>query len=236
MSQDDISSPAEVGERFVQELPAWLAGRLTSADAAWMADMQARYADLAEEAAWLQASRDSLRSCAAQENTAAAWQLLQRRLAADLVQDKGPPAVPTAVPQSKRRPPAWLEWLCWHPGWANGLAAMAMLLVLGQAGWWLHGSPAPQEGPAWRALQVDELQPESAALLQIWLRPGSPASALAEISQLLAQQPGLAAVSWRAEAAGSWSLMAAGPLSADQQQALLALLRAHPAVAQARWP
>lgn len=222
-------------ERFDSELPAWLAGQLSDDSAAWMEDMQAKHKTLALQALWLRDARAAIRDEAASQNTDAAWALLEKRIQADsFVQ----PVSPRPSKEAAAREPKvarWLQWLLGHPGWANAAAAMAVVLVVGQAAWIAAGPGSGQpvveadaDTPAWRSLDLDDLQ-ASGVRIQLRLKAQSLSTDLATIARDLSADVSAA---WLAQADGSWLLQLGGK-NADAQ-VLLAKLKAHPQVEQAQ--
>ena len=222
-------------ERFDSELPAWLAGQLSDDDAAWMEDMQAKHKTLALQALWLRDARAVIRDEAASQNTDAAWGLLEKRLQADSFAQPASPRPSKVVDAREPKVARWLQWLLGHPGWANAAAAMAVVLVVGQAAWIATGSGTGQpvaevdaDTPAWRSLDFEDLQ-ASGVRIQVRLKAQSLGSDLAAIARDLSAD---APAAWLAQADGSW-LLQIGPKNADAQ-VLLGKLRAHPQVEQAQ--
>lgn len=220
-------------QRFEEDLPAWLAGRLDASRAQWMHTMQQRHAALAEQVRWLAEARAVLREEAGTENTERAWSLLMQKMQAD----EGRTAAKAA--------PRWLHWMFGHPLWANAAAALAVLLVVGQAAWIVSspgGTPAKPAGPeaGWRSTDLEDLQPSaeaSATRIQIRLQDGSRSADMALLSQLAqSAQPvaaaGLQGVAWHAQPDGTWILQIR-PAVPDAA-ALLHRIQAQPAVRSAR--
>lgn len=195
-------TPAEQ-ERFELLLPPWLGDHLDASDAAWMQAMQQQYPALKQQAVWQKSLQTTVRAAAAAQDTGEAWALLQQKMAAAAREDAvAPPQPPHPAPR-QQPPPRWLAWLFTHPSWANGLAALAVAVVVGQATWmaWPQGEDASQ--PAWRSLDIDTLAPATEARLAVQLTPASPAQVLAEITALIAPAAG---PRWEAAQDGSWVL------------------------------
>lgn len=222
-------------ERFDSELPAWLAGQLSDDDAAWMEDMQPKHKTLALQALWLRDARAVIRDEAASQNTDAAWGLLEKRLQADSFAQPASPRPSKVIAAREPKVARWLQWLLGHPGWANAAAAMAVVLVVGQAAWIATGADTGQpvaevdaDTTAWRSLNFEDLQ-ASGVRIQVRLKAQSLGTDLAAIARDLSAD---APVAWLAQADGSW-LLQIGPQYADTQ-VLLGKLRAHPQVEQAQ--
>lgn len=245
MSEYQGSSPGEQElARFENDLPAWLAGQLNDSDASWMEVMQTRHKALALQALWLRDARAVIREDAEAQNTDAAFALLEKRIQADR---------PVPVSESPRKLSAaaepkvagWLRWLLGHPGWANAAAALAVVLVVGQATWIAlepghesslgpsrerAGAGLDADTPAWRALDLDDLQAlGSGVRIQLRLKAQSLGSDLAAIARDL---NGDAPAAWLAQPDGSWQLhLAQRP---ENAQALLEKLKANPQIEQAQ--
>ena len=211
-------------QRFENDLPQWLLGQLSPAQAQWMQKVQQRHAHLANEAAWLVDFKAVVRQEAIDENTDAAWSELTHRLV-------------ESAPHKQRTeyvPRQWLlcclHWLLGHPGWAHTAAALVIVLVLGQATW-IVSTPEQMQRPEWRSLEMVDLQVAAtqSVRVKIQLRAGSLGTDMAALAVVAA---GSADAVWQAQPDGTW-VLTISPVAQDAQ-ALLARLQAQPAVVQAQ--
>lgn len=220
---NDFGPSAQELERFDDALPSWLAGQLSESDAAWMEEMQARHQELAMQALWLRDARLAMREEAATQDTQAAWELLQERIH---MPDKTEHKPATDVKASR-----WLQWLFGNPGWANAVAGLAAVLIVGQAIWIAAGMtpdvrPMQQDTPAWRSLDFDDLLAgDQGVRVQLHLKAQSLS---ADLNLLARSLDGQSASVWQPQADGSWILhMQAQGVDAQQ---LLSQLRQSPLV------
>lgn len=223
----DFGPSAQELERFDSDLPAWLAGHLNESDEAWMEKMQARHQELALQVLWLRDARLAMREEAATQDTAAAWELLQARIhVSERVQ-----------PEHKSAPKVarWLQWLLGNPGWANALAGLAAVLIVGQGMWIAAGMATDadreqQEAPVWRSLDFDDLKPGGHGVrIQLHLKEQSLGADLNRLALSLNAQ---AASAWLPQADGSWVLQMDGQ-DVDVQR-LLTQLKQSPLVEKAQ--
>ena len=223
--------------RFEEDLPQWLAGHLPPEQAQWMTQMQERHVSLASQVEWLSDMRTVLRTEAAQEDTHEAWALLSHKLihAQEVPTSDHISSEPGA--SSEPSGPRWLKWLQIHPAWANVVAAAAVVLIVGQAGW-IVTRPDPHTNSAgWRSLDIDDMRgmPASAASathIQLQLRPSVSLAEMASVKTAVEGQTMSAEVSWRPLSANVW-VVQVEPAVKDEQ-ALVDRLKILPFVEQAR--
>ena len=217
--------------RFEQDLPQWLAGHLLPERAQWMQQMQERYPSLAEQMEWLIDTRTVLRDEAATEDTQEAWALLAHKL------KPAPALAPTngsaRKPADRSDAPRWLKWLQIHPGWANAAAAVAVVLIVGQAGWIVTRPDAQTTTADWRTLEIDDLQPASSSVtrIQLQLKPDTSSEDMAAAQKAIADAAMNSDVSWQAQPQGTWVLRVSPGVK--DEPALLARLSALPFVVRA---
>ena len=217
--------------RFEQDLPQWLAGHLLPEQAQWMQQMQERYPSLAEQMEWLIDTRTVLRDEAATEDTQEAWALLAHKL------KPAPALAPTngsaRKPADRSGAPRWLKWLQIHPGWANAAAAVAVVLIVGQAGWIVTRPDTQTTTADWRTLEIDDLQPASSSVTRIQLQLRSDASSadMAAAQKVIADIAMNSDVSWQVQPQGTWVLRVSPGVK--DESALLARLSALPFVVRA---
>lgn len=175
------------------------------------------------QALWLRDARLAMREEAATQDTQAAWELLQERIH---VPDKTEHKPATDVKASR-----WLQWLFGNPGWANAVAGLAAVLIVGQAIWIAAGMtpdvrPMQQDTPAWRSLDFDDLLAgDQGVRVQLHLKAQSLS---ADLNLLARSLDGQSASVWQPQADGSWILhMQAQGVDAQQ---LLSQLRQSPLV------
>lgn len=211
--------------RFLDALPAFLAGQLTGPQQAWMQQARQQHPALDAEARTLEQLRSALRDEAAHEDTGPAWQRLQQQLhPAASAPTRGADKVPA-------RASVWAALRAFlHAALgarpALALASLVIVVQAGAIGWLLQTPRAAEDAPAWRGVSPASLQEAPRAQLLLQLAPEASAQALAPL--LAPQAGGPRQLSLGAD--GRWRLS----LPADETAAALALAQRLPAVQQVR--